>query len=243
MARASRPGLRRRPSSGFRWWLSGRGITGVLTAITSTAGVTRDRPSRSQHRRGTPPARADGPVKGPVSLLGHAQLPQHERSVERQATAASRRTLASRTTSSCRTGQVSISSARCRAGRTRSRTRCRSIPSIWARKRCARFGFHVGGYPHPDDINAEAVHLHGFRVTDPSGEEQAARKPCTSRPVGPWVHRACSGRDRTGPCKRSASTTPSPPVHPLPKHCRNVAHQVKPPCRRSSGARHRVLTR
>jgi len=34
----------------------------------------------------------------------------------------------------------------------------------------------VEGYPHPDDIDAEAVHLHGFRATDPSGEEQAARE-------------------------------------------------------------------
>ena len=40
----------------------------------------------------------------------------------------------------------------------------------------ALFGFVVEGYPHPDDIDAEAVHLHGFRVTDPSGEEQAARE-------------------------------------------------------------------
>jgi hypothetical protein len=40
----------------------------------------------------------------------------------------------------------------------------------------ALFGFIVEGYPHPDDINAEAIHLHGFRVTDPSGEEQAARE-------------------------------------------------------------------
>lgn len=39
----------------------------------------------------------------------------------------------------------------------------------------ALFGFTVEGYPHPDDIDAEAVHLHGFRVTDPSGGEQAAR--------------------------------------------------------------------
>jgi hypothetical protein len=40
----------------------------------------------------------------------------------------------------------------------------------------ALFGFVVEGYPHPGDIDAEAVHLHGFRVTDPSGEEQAARE-------------------------------------------------------------------
>lgn len=40
----------------------------------------------------------------------------------------------------------------------------------------ALFGFVVEGYPDPDDIDPEAVHLHGFRVTDPSGEEQAARE-------------------------------------------------------------------
>lgn len=40
----------------------------------------------------------------------------------------------------------------------------------------ALFGFVVEGHPESDDIDAEAVHLHGFRVTDPSGEEQAARE-------------------------------------------------------------------
>ncbi|MET8358803.1 hypothetical protein [Micromonospora sp. NPDC005171] len=40
----------------------------------------------------------------------------------------------------------------------------------------ALFGFVVEGHPKSDDIDAEAVHLHGFRVTDPSGEEQAARE-------------------------------------------------------------------
>jgi hypothetical protein len=40
----------------------------------------------------------------------------------------------------------------------------------------ALFGFIIEGYPHPDDVDAEAVHLHGFRVTDPSGDEQAARE-------------------------------------------------------------------
>lgn len=40
----------------------------------------------------------------------------------------------------------------------------------------ALFGFIVEGHPHPDDIDAEAVHLHGFRVSDPSGGEQAARE-------------------------------------------------------------------
>jgi hypothetical protein len=35
----------------------------------------------------------------------------------------------------------------------------------------ALFGFVIEGYPHPDDVDAEAVHLHGFRVTDPSSDE------------------------------------------------------------------------
>lgn len=39
----------------------------------------------------------------------------------------------------------------------------------------ALFGFIIEGRPDPDDIDPDAVHLHGFRVTDPSGEEQAAR--------------------------------------------------------------------
>jgi hypothetical protein len=40
----------------------------------------------------------------------------------------------------------------------------------------ALFGFVVEGRLRPDDLDVEAVHLHGFRVTDPSGEEQAARE-------------------------------------------------------------------
>ena len=40
----------------------------------------------------------------------------------------------------------------------------------------ALFGFVVEGHPDPDDIDADAVHLHGFRVTAPSGAEQAARQ-------------------------------------------------------------------
>ncbi|MBC6457493.1 hypothetical protein HKK72_06215 [Actinomadura sp. HBU206391] len=40
----------------------------------------------------------------------------------------------------------------------------------------ALFGFVVEGYPDPDDIDPAGVHLHGFRVTDPSGEDQAARE-------------------------------------------------------------------
>ncbi|MFI5835838.1 DUF6928 family protein [Micromonospora sp. NPDC051300] len=40
----------------------------------------------------------------------------------------------------------------------------------------ALFGFIIEGLPSPDDIDADSVHLHGFRVTDPSGEERAARE-------------------------------------------------------------------
>ncbi|MGX7674322.1 DUF6928 family protein [Plantactinospora sp. DSM 117369] len=40
----------------------------------------------------------------------------------------------------------------------------------------ALFGFVVEGRPDPDDIDAEAVSLHGFRVTDPTGREQAERE-------------------------------------------------------------------
>ncbi|MFI7427371.1 DUF6928 family protein [Micromonospora sp. NPDC049836] len=39
----------------------------------------------------------------------------------------------------------------------------------------ALFGFIIEGLRSPDDIDADAVPLHGFRVTDPSGEEHAAR--------------------------------------------------------------------
>ncbi|GAB3941688.1 hypothetical protein GCM10027614_27480 [Micromonospora vulcania] len=38
----------------------------------------------------------------------------------------------------------------------------------------ALFGFVIEGRPDPTDIDAEAVYLHGFQVTDASGEEQAA---------------------------------------------------------------------
>jgi hypothetical protein len=52
----------------------------------------------------------------------------------------------------------------------------------------ALFGFIIEGSPHPDDIDAEAVHLHGFRVTDPTGQEQAAREAAyeeARRTMGP----------------------------------------------------------
>jgi hypothetical protein len=39
----------------------------------------------------------------------------------------------------------------------------------------ALFGFILEGHRDPDDIDTETVHLHGFRLTDPSGREQAER--------------------------------------------------------------------
>lgn len=39
----------------------------------------------------------------------------------------------------------------------------------------ALFGFVVEGRYDPSDIDADAIRAHGFRVTDPSGEEQADR--------------------------------------------------------------------
>ncbi len=40
----------------------------------------------------------------------------------------------------------------------------------------ALFGFVMEGRPDPNDIDTKAVYLHGFCVTDPSGEERAARE-------------------------------------------------------------------
>ncbi|WP_144120789.1 DUF6928 family protein [Catellatospora sichuanensis] len=37
------------------------------------------------------------------------------------------------------------------------------------------FGFVIEGMPNPADVAAETVHMHSFRVTDPTGAEQAAR--------------------------------------------------------------------
>ena len=39
----------------------------------------------------------------------------------------------------------------------------------------ALFGFVIEGMPEPADIDAEAVAMRGFRVTDPAGREQAER--------------------------------------------------------------------
>ncbi|MEV4400955.1 hypothetical protein AB0J66_02055 [Actinoplanes sp. NPDC049598] len=38
------------------------------------------------------------------------------------------------------------------------------------------FGFILEGQPHPDDTDPFDVHLHGFRVADPTGREQAERE-------------------------------------------------------------------
>ncbi|MEV4481442.1 DUF6928 family protein [Micromonospora coxensis] len=47
----------------------------------------------------------------------------------------------------------------------------------------ALFGFTIEGMPAPDGIDADAVHLHGFRVSDPSGGEQAARAAAYAQAV------------------------------------------------------------
>jgi hypothetical protein len=40
----------------------------------------------------------------------------------------------------------------------------------------ALFGFILEGYPEPDDIDPDEVHMHEFRVSDPTGREQAERE-------------------------------------------------------------------
>ncbi|NUO61516.1 MAG: hypothetical protein HOV78_33050 [Hamadaea sp.] len=43
------------------------------------------------------------------------------------------------------------------------------------------FGFVLEGYPHPDDVDADDVHLYAYRVSDPSGAEQAEREAAYAR--------------------------------------------------------------
>jgi hypothetical protein len=43
------------------------------------------------------------------------------------------------------------------------------------------FGFVLEGRRHPNDIDVETVALHGFRVTDPTGREQAEREALYQR--------------------------------------------------------------
>jgi hypothetical protein len=40
----------------------------------------------------------------------------------------------------------------------------------------ALFGFAIEGYGDDDDVDAQSVHLYGFRVSDPTGREQAERE-------------------------------------------------------------------
>jgi hypothetical protein len=47
----------------------------------------------------------------------------------------------------------------------------------------ALFGFILEGYLHPDDIDPDGVHMHEFRVSDPTGREQAERKAAMERAV------------------------------------------------------------
>ncbi|MCM4083524.1 DUF6928 family protein [Paractinoplanes hotanensis] len=54
----------------------------------------------------------------------------------------------------------------------------------------ALFGFVIEGDPAPDDIDAEDVPVHVFRVGDPSGQEQAAREAAherAKRDLGPFT--------------------------------------------------------
>ncbi|GAA2558618.1 hypothetical protein GCM10010435_32100 [Winogradskya consettensis] len=39
----------------------------------------------------------------------------------------------------------------------------------------ALFGFILEGHPEPDDVDPFDVPVHGFRVEDPTGQEQVAR--------------------------------------------------------------------
>jgi hypothetical protein len=52
------------------------------------------------------------------------------------------------------------------------------------------FGFALEGEPEPDDVDAAQVAMLGFRVTDPSGDEQAARQAALSE----FVQRAGPSR-------------------------------------------------
>jgi hypothetical protein len=47
----------------------------------------------------------------------------------------------------------------------------------------ALFGFVIEGYPDPDDITADEVHMHEFRVSDPTGQEQAEREAEMARAI------------------------------------------------------------
>ncbi|MEV4754830.1 hypothetical protein AB0J86_06915 [Micromonospora sp. NPDC049559] len=73
----------------------------------------------------------------------------------------------------------------------------------------ALFGFVIEGYPDPDDLDAEQVPVYGFRVTDPSGVEQAEREAAYARVL------AMMGPPRTlrmGPDGRWQEPSPGAPI-------------------------------
>lgn len=47
----------------------------------------------------------------------------------------------------------------------------------------ALFGFIIEGTPEPGDIDADEIPMHGFRVTDPTGREQAEREAAYAEAV------------------------------------------------------------
>ena len=47
----------------------------------------------------------------------------------------------------------------------------------------ALFGFILEGQPNPDDIDPDQVPLHQFRVSDPTGREQAEREAAMERAI------------------------------------------------------------
>ena len=73
----------------------------------------------------------------------------------------------------------------------------------------ALFGFVLEGYPDPADIDDWEIPLQGFRVADPSGEEQAARAAEYEAARQSGANRGSSGWVRTVSCMKWISTTSS----------------------------------
>jgi hypothetical protein len=57
------------------------------------------------------------------------------------------------------------------------------------------FGFALEGRPEPGDVDAGQIVMLGYRVTDPTGAEQAARQVAS----GEFLVRARRRRYRVGP--------------------------------------------
>jgi hypothetical protein len=70
------------------------------------------------------------------------------------------------------------------------------------------FGFVLEGYPHPDDIDPDGVHMHEFRVSDSTGQEQAERKAAMERAV---AQMGPPRRFRMGPDGALHEITPDSP--------------------------------